>query len=418
VNQEAHRLQRTGASVIAIGVGHVGEAELHKIASEDKYVFTAANFNELMPILNDVSSSACEAPDYTPICEAKIDLTFLIDKSASIDKQEFIVEEGFIEQLVGKFNVKPSGVHVALGLFAIHPHLEWCFNNYTTQSQVIAAVQNLTCPTCGKGKTGTGEAFQMAREQILTPGCGMRPNVSQVVVLLTDGQATENYTYWKTQSDLLKATGAEVIAVGVGVKNHTELEEMASNASLVFSPTDFTHLLPTLEAVSASACSLGPSGPPSIPGQCPHQQLTKACSILQKNEAGLVTLAKVHKDGHKDHATPYDNIKNMCEGRKAVISGYSCAACETGAPGGTVCISNWVLDYILEAAKNGTLTINQLTGGCAECNSPHYQGLAVDMSSPGRNDQFLSTCTTMGGVEKDQGTSVTCDFSPNAGPIG
>jgi len=420
VTHEAHRLQRTGASVIAVGVGKLRENELHTIASKDELVFTASNFDELMPILNDVAYSACEAPDYTPVCESELDLTILVDKSASIDQQEFIVEEGFIEQLIGKFNVEPAGVHVALGLFAIHPHLKWCFNNYTTQSEVIAAVQNLTCPTCGKGRTGTGEAFQMTREQILTPACGMRPNVSQVVVLLTDGQATENYTYWKTQSDLLKATGAEVISVGVGVKNHTELEEMASNSSLVFTPSDFTHLLPILEAVSSSACSLAPPAPPSTPGQCPPQQLSKACRLLQMNEAGRLTLSKTHGDGHRDHTAPLVNIRNMCEGRKAVVSGYSCPQCEAGGPGGTVCVTNWVLDYVTSLAANGTLTVQEMTGGCGPCDSPHYQGLAVTLTSAGRHDELMGACTDMGGVATERNPGVDCDFSQavSGAPIG
>jgi len=407
-----NKLKRTGATVISIGVGHIRQNELHQIASKDQYVFTAKNFNELIPLLGDVADSACTASDFSPKCNAQMDVTFLVDKSRSISSREFIIEEEFLEQLIGKFNVQPNGIHVATALYARHPQPEWCFKDYTNANDLIVAVQNLKCQNrtnCNSGNTATGEALQFAREHILQPSCGMRPNVTQVVIVLTDSKATDNATYVQQQANLLKAQGAHVIAVGVDHADHTELENIASDHKNVFMPTDFSHLLTTLESVSKAACAFAPTFAPGIPS-CSLQQKEKACALLQQEDNNKLTFAKTNPDGVADNTNPYQNIKDMCDGRQSSRATYNCTQCPTGAPGGTICITNFVLDYLKESTVNGTFTVNQLTGGCDVCNSPHFTGMGVNLSSNGRKQELMDKCTDLSGVPTDKGSSILCEF--------
>merc|ERR1712110_630476 len=111
------------------------------------------------------SSSGCAAP---------VDLTFLVDKSASIKDDQWVIEKEFVEKMVGRFQVGPGKTKVALSLFANHIRPKWCFDNYTTTADVVNAVKNLDCPECNRGKTGTGEALKYAREKMFTNACGAR----------------------------------------------------------------------------------------------------------------------------------------------------------------------------------------------------------------------------------------------------
>merc|ERR1719320_1535319 len=279
VTNAAQRLQRTGATVIAVGVGRVRQGtELHEIATEDKYVFTAQNFDQLLPLLGEVAQSACTAVDFSRTCDAQMDLTFLVDHSRTINGREFTVEEDFIEQLVSKFNIQRNGVHTALATFSNSVHKQWCFNDYKNQNQVIAAIQNMTMQPLSGRHPNDATALQWVRTQALTSQCGARPNVTKTVIVLTDGADNHDMAETQKQADLLKAMGVNIITVGVGRFNHSRLEMMATNHSYVFAPSDFSHLMPILEQVTNAACNLAPthSGAPG----CAPQQQDKACTIL------------------------------------------------------------------------------------------------------------------------------------------
>jgi len=414
VTNAAQKLQRTGATVIAVGVGRVGHGtELHEIATADKYVFTAQNFDQLLPLLSEVAASACTAVDFSRTCNAQMDLTFLVDHSGTINGREFTVEEDFIEQLVSKFNIQRNGVHTALATFSNNAHKQWCFNDYRTQNQVIAAIQNMSTAALPGRHPNDATALQWVRNQALTPQCGARPNVTKTVIVLTDGRDNHDMAETQKQADLLKAMGVNIITVGVGRFNHSRLEMMATNHSYVFAPSDFSHLMPILEQITDSVCDLAPTHASGAPG-CAAQQQDKACAILTMHNRGQLNLSDAHADsitpGNVDHAMAVNNIKDMCRGKQAARSRYKCPECAAGSPGGSICLSNYVLDYVTDLAANGTLVVNELAGGCYGCQSAHYSGMAATVSRPGDQQGLMDACTADGGTASDLGSSVRCVF--------
>lgn len=164
-----------------------------------------------------------------------------------------------------------------------------------------------------------------------------------------------------------------------------------------------------LASKSSSSCgSSSSSGGPT--GSCSSQQREKACTLLNLHKRGVVDLASRHPSGVSDNAYAYNNINDMCNGHKASRSSYSCSTCPSGTPGGSVCLTNDLLDYLIYLANKGKIIVNELAGACHSCSSRHYNGQAVDLHNDARTSEYLRTCVTMGGWSQDEGDHVHCQF--------
>jgi len=159
---------------------------------------------------------------------------------------------------------------------------------------------------------------------------------------------------------------------------------------------------------TGSGCSGGSSGS-TASGTCSSAQKQKACTLLAKSGHGL-DLAKRHPSGVSDNAYAYNNIRDMCNGHQASRSSYSCSTCPTGTPGGSVCLTNNLLDYLIKLVNNGNVIVNELAGACHSCNSRHYRGEAVDLHNDHRSAEYLRECTAMGGWGQDEGNHIHCQF--------
>ncbi|XP_071479998.1 uncharacterized protein [Diadema antillarum] len=164
-------------------------------------------------------------------------------------------------------------------------------------------------------------------------------------------------------------------------------------------------------------CGSGGGGEPCS-DLCGSTVKSLAQQILDFHIAGKVTLRTSHLSGVSDGADPYNNIRDTILGCKATRSSYSCA--QGSAPGGTVCLSQSVLNYILGLANDGhSMVVNSLVGACHGKNSLHYQGLAVDLtpSYSASYSTFMNWCQDMGSEQMtgpgypSSSSHVHCAFS-------
>jgi len=119
-----------------------------------------------------------------------------------------------------------------------------------------------------------------------------------------------------------------------------------------------------------------------------------ACSIKTNSN---IKLMRSHVSGVSDRATAYTNIVDTCNGNKAQRSSYG------NAPGGSVCLSQSLLQYVLDAAnKAGPVQVNELAGASHSKNSRHYRGLAVDFQVKSGDRSYktwMSMCRSAGARE-------------------
>lgn len=141
-----------------------------------------------------------------------------------------------------------------------------------------------------------------------------------------------------------------------------------------------------------------------------------ACKLLELNNQGSITLWNRHPSGVKDNATALDNIRDACNGTAASRSHYTCSECpKPGAPGGTVCLQDILLRYMLSlAAKVGYIHVNEIAGACHTCRSLHYQGRAVDIDptkSKTKAQDMIDLCFDMQGIGINETNHIHCSFA-------
>lgn len=181
-----------------------------------------------------------------------------MDKSASMSRKDWGMEKQFVSEMIKHFDIGEDKVRVAVSLFAINVRHKFCFTQYNQKDELLAAVKDLTCKMCKRGQTGIGETLQHTRENVLTEECGAREGVDKVVILITDGKSTEDYSYWSGEAKALKNQVSKVITVGVGKIDQGQLEEIASSKNHAYLATNFVELLGKIgDVLKGANCDAG-----------------------------------------------------------------------------------------------------------------------------------------------------------------
>lgn len=129
-----------------------------------------------------------------PVCTQSVDICLVIDSSGSIqdanppDKSfdNWLLLLNFVAGLVDFFEVGPDPTHTRIGavVFSNDARLVFPMNRYTTREQLKNALRSIQF--LGQ-ETNTPEALRVTREQCLNPRFGERPNVQNIVIIITDG---------------------------------------------------------------------------------------------------------------------------------------------------------------------------------------------------------------------------------------
>ena len=125
--------------------------------------------------------------------ECPVDIIFVLDDSASIGEANFILSKSFLSQLVARLNIGSGRTRVGLVKYSANVNAHICLNSHSSVASLQSAILALYF-TSGTS-TNTHLALDYVRTTMLTPACGDRGKVPNVVVVLTDGQSSNaNYT--------------------------------------------------------------------------------------------------------------------------------------------------------------------------------------------------------------------------------
>ena len=156
------------------------------------------------------------APIYGEVCvEQPRDLFLVVDDSASIGHTDIKKVREFLSELVASVHVSRDMTRIGFLQFSdekntgIRFNLDNNFDAETIRQKFLHMKYN------GGVKTLTGLALQMVVEQVFTKTGGDRPDVPDVVVVLTDGQSRHPLKTVE-QANRLKAMGVRIIAIGAG----------------------------------------------------------------------------------------------------------------------------------------------------------------------------------------------------------
>ena len=175
----------------------------------------------------------------------------MVDDSGSIRDRNVDNDDGsdnfetiatVLRRIVAMVNIGFDKTRVALLRFSDLTEFEFQLNDYTTVGQYDTAIANMIDNFKGGNTNTTGGLFK-ARTEALIPANGERPSVSNVVMVITDGQATIDADNMELQAASLKNMPATTV-VAVGVTEAVDRDTLAKIATgdNIFHVTNFQDL--------------------------------------------------------------------------------------------------------------------------------------------------------------------------------
>lgn len=184
-----------------------------------------------------------------------MDISFVVDASASIWPQNFTIGLNFLEDFVGLFTISDTAVRVSLVTYGeiVYSQDAFNFGTYTDKEKLQKAIAAI--PYRSGIRTNTsGGIWYMLKQQMPEA----RPDVRRVVVVLTDGNSQEADLTKQAALDAHQA-GLEVFAIGVGQSvSDFELHNIASDERHVF-VVDNYHMLDSItKRLAYETCNVDP----------------------------------------------------------------------------------------------------------------------------------------------------------------
>ncbi|XP_069081666.1 collagen alpha-3(VI) chain [Pleurodeles waltl] len=247
IREGSNALKQASVFTFAIGAARADNEELKQIATDESFVFIAPDFRvlgdlqqQLLPYIAGVAQRTVVLQAPTIITEAvevnRRDIVFLIDGTAAMGNVNFAPVRDFVTKLVQRLDIGPELVQVAVAQYANNPKAEFYFNTHSNKKDVVANLKKLR--PMGGGPLNTGAALDFVRNNFFTSSAGSRiaEGVPQFLVLLTGGKSRDDVAEASRQ---LKQNNLVTFTVGAHRADSAELEQIAFDASLVFSPSEF-----------------------------------------------------------------------------------------------------------------------------------------------------------------------------------
>ncbi|XP_026795015.3 collagen alpha-4(VI) chain isoform X2 [Pangasianodon hypophthalmus] len=185
--------------------------------------------------------------------EAKADIVFLVDGSASIGLKNFQQIREFLTSVVKNFDISPNKVRVGMVQFSDTPKTEFFLNTYEEKQEILDYIKRLPYKT---GGTNTGMALQFLLTNHFTEQAGSRANqmVPQIAFVITDGSSQDDVEPYAQE---LRQKGIKVYAIGIKDADEKFLKKLASQPyeNHVYSVSDFTALQEISLSVSRELCT-------------------------------------------------------------------------------------------------------------------------------------------------------------------
>ncbi|KAM4689023.1 collagen alpha-4(VI) chain-like [Discoglossus pictus] len=238
VQQPAKAIRDRGVTIYAIGVLNANNTQLLEIAGAQDKVFYEDNFDALTFLNKQIMFEICNPEDPCKRTEVA-DIIFLVDGSISITGEQFKIMQRFMEAVVNDSVVGKDNVQFGAVVYATEPEEQFALKSYSEKNEVRKAIFALQRR---KGYTYTATALEYTHSRF-SAAYGGRPGVTQMIVLITDGETTRaDRPKLPVVSKSLRDDGIVVFAVGVGKANPRELEEIAGQPNKWFLVQNYNSL--------------------------------------------------------------------------------------------------------------------------------------------------------------------------------
>ena len=189
-------------------------------------------------------------------CGRKTDITFIVDRSGSVKKDDYNQMRDFLTKVgdalqVGVRNEENEILgQGAIVTFSEEAKVQITLKQSDTQGEFSKAVKDMDGPLQG-GRTKTDLAMKMADTDVLIESAGYREresDVAKILVVITDGEQTR-YRGSEYVGDAIKPffdRDMTVFAIGVGLEKETakqEIRDMVEEPENAMFPVSYTALI-------------------------------------------------------------------------------------------------------------------------------------------------------------------------------
>ncbi|KAM4835908.1 collagen alpha-3(VI) chain [Thomomys bottae] len=240
-------LKQASVFSFCLGAQAASRAELQHIATDDNLVFTVPEFRsfgdlqeQLLPYIVGVAQRHIVLQPPTIVTQVievnKRDIVFLVDGSSNLGLANFNAIRDFVARVIQRLEIGQDLIQVAVAQYADTVKPEFYFNSYPGKREVVAAVRRMK-PLEGSALY-TGSALDFVRDNLFVSSAGYRAaeGVPKLLVLITGGKSLDEISRPARQ---LKSSSIMAFAIGSKAADQAELQEIAFDASLVFTPAEF-----------------------------------------------------------------------------------------------------------------------------------------------------------------------------------
>ena len=183
-----------------------------------------------------------------PVCQACIDLAFVIDASGSIEasgRGNFKRCLNFVKRLVASFKISPRYARVGAVVYSSKARRMFGFKRYYKKRQLMKAIDRI--PYLRRG-TRTGYALWYAQRYLFR---GQRRRCKRVLIVMTDGRSSDRV---RSRAKALHRSGINTFAIGIGKNyNMRQLIQIASSKRNVY-VARFRNLPNIVRVIKSKAC--------------------------------------------------------------------------------------------------------------------------------------------------------------------
>ena len=183
-----------------------------------------------------------------PVCQACIDLAFVIDASGSIEasgRGNFKRCLNFVKRLVASFKISPRYARVGAVVYSSKARRLFGFKRYYKKRQLMKAIDRI--PYLRRG-TRTGYALWYAQRYLFR---GQRRRCKRVLIVMTDGRSSDRV---RSRAKALHRSGINTFAIGIGKNyNMRQLIQIASSKRNVY-VARFRNLPNIVRVIKSKAC--------------------------------------------------------------------------------------------------------------------------------------------------------------------
>ena len=193
-------------------------------------------------------------------CFIIADVCFVVDDSGSIrdiEPRNWGRLKNFMKLIVRRFTIGMTRTRIGIVLFSSDAFTYMKLNETSDELTLLQRIDEL--PYRGEHSNTSGGLYVM-NHVIFQPWSGDRPDVTNIAIVITDGDSTRDTNLTGPYAKEARDSGVTILTVGVTHKaNITELKKIASQpqSRTILRVGDYTKLITALDSLVGDACVRG-----------------------------------------------------------------------------------------------------------------------------------------------------------------